>query len=164
MNAGDAHKESVSANLCDCFNCRRADGYHGVFEKAAADQNDFDAGMLHEFHRDGWAVRYDGRSQIVAEMTRQFSRGGAAVQDHDLIVVNHSGCRPADCDLSAGGQLLASRKIDDGGRCGQGATVYALEESFMREFAEIAADGVFGEAKFVADVLGNDLTILFELF
>ena len=82
----------------------------------------------------------------------------------DLIVVNHSGCRPADCDLSAGGQLLASRKIDDGGRCGQGATVYALEESFMREFAEIAANGVFREAQLAADVLGDDLAVFFKLF
>ena len=34
----------------------------------------------------------------------------------------------------------------------------------MCEFAEIAADGVFGKAKLVTDVLGDDLTILFELF
>ena len=60
-------------------------------------------------------MRYDGRVQIVAEMTRQFSRSGAAVQDHDLIVLNHSGGRPADCDLGARGQLLASGEIDDGG-------------------------------------------------
>src|SRR5882724_8896974 len=114
MNAGNAHKKSVGANLCDSFNCRGPYGYHGMFEKAAADQNDFDARMLHEFHRDGWAVSYDGRTQIVAEMTRQFSRGGAAVQDHDLIVLNHSGGRPANCDFGARGQLFASREIDDG--------------------------------------------------
>jgi hypothetical protein len=42
--------------------------------------------------------------------------------------------------------------------------VYTLEESFMREFAEIAADGVFGKAKLVADVLGDDLAVLFEFF
>ena len=34
----------------------------------------------------------------------------------------------------------------------------------MREFAEIAADGVFREAKLVADVLGDDLAVFFEHF
>jgi len=34
----------------------------------------------------------------------------------------------------------------------------------IAQVMQFAADGVFGEAKFVADVLGDDLTILFELF
>ena len=46
-----------------------ASGAKIAIGRAAADQNDFDARMLHEFHRDGWAVGYDGRAQIVAEMT-----------------------------------------------------------------------------------------------
>ena len=42
--------------------------------------------------------------------------------------------------------------------------MHTLEESLLGEFAEIAANGVFREAKLVADVLGDDLAVFFKLF
>ena len=97
-------------------------------------------------------------------MACQLSCGGAAVQDDDLIALHHGGGCPADCDLGAGGQLLASCEIHDGGRGGQRATVYALKESFLGEFTEITADGVFGKTEALANIFGHDLAVLFELF
>ena len=97
-------------------------------------------------------------------MARQLSRGGATIQDDYLIASNHGGGCPADCDLGARGQLLASCEIHDGRRSRQSAPVYALEEPFVGQFAEIAADGVFGQAELVTDVFGDNLAVLFKFF
>ena len=70
-----------------------------VLKQPSADQNDLDAGIFHQFHRDRGTVRYHRCSQMVRKMTRQLSRHaplrrpvGQRRRDRNPELVISNGC------------------------------------------------------------------------
>lgn len=156
MNAGDAHEVGVGADAADALNGRSADGDDGVLEELAADEDDFDAGVLNEFNGDGGAVRDNRGTEIGHKMARDLNGCGPAIEDDDLTGANHGGSGPADDLLLVSCDVEAEGEIAQGRRRRKRAAVDALEEAFCGEFTEVAADGVFGDVQLVAQVFGDD--------
>jgi len=88
--------------------------------------------------------------------------GGAAIEDDNLPRLDHLGCRATDRDLALWSEQLTSGEVGDGGRRGQSSAVDTLEKTFLRQFAQIAADGVFGHPHGLADFLCDDLSVSLE--
>ena len=156
VKAGNSHEVSVRANSTDVLDGGRADSDDGVLEELSSDKDDFDAGMLYKLDRNCWAVRDDGGFEIRSKVARDLNRGCSAIEYYNLAGTNHCSCGSAD------GFFLVCRDVEPecevahcrGGR--KSTAVYALEQSFCCELAQIAADGVFGDIEFVAEVFGDD--------
>ena len=159
VDAGHAHEVQIGANARDGFDRRSADGDDGVLEQSAAEQDDFDRGMLDQRDGDRRAVRDDGGAQVVRQMSRDLQRRRAAIENHDLAALDQLRGRTTDRDFRIGRDLLAAGEIDDRGRGGQGAAVHALQPPGGRQLAQVAADRVFRQLQLAADVLGDDLSL-----
>ena len=162
MNAGYAHEIRVGMDAADGLDRRRANGNDGVLEQLATDQDHFYISILEQLQGYGWAVGDDGGFEVVWDVPGDLSGGGAAVEDYDLAWLNHLCCCAADGYFPFGSDVLALGEICDSRGGGEGSAVNALKEAFVGHLAEIAADGVFGDAHGLAYFFCDDLALSLE--
>src|ERR1700677_4832088 len=62
---------------------------HGVSEQSSSQHDDIDVLMFGGFHSDSGTVCDDRRAQVRGEMAGHLKRGGAAIQDDDLVGADH---------------------------------------------------------------------------
>src|SRR5215469_16140194 len=99
MDAGDSHEVGVGVNLSDRFDGGGANGDDGVFEEAAADEDDFGVGVVDEFEPNRRAMSDDRRLQLERQMPGDLPGGGATVEDDYLAGLDHVGSSATDGDL-----------------------------------------------------------------
>jgi hypothetical protein len=75
-----------------------------VFEQPAANEDDLDAGVIHQLQRDAGAVRHNGRLKVGRKMPRHLRRRRATIQHNHLPIPNQPRCRPTDGHFTPGDQ------------------------------------------------------------
>jgi hypothetical protein len=88
--------------------------------------------------------------------------GGAAIEDDYLPRLDHLGGRATDRDLAFWSEQLTSGEVGDSRRRGESSAMNTMEKTFLREFSQIAADGVLGDPHGLADFLCDDLSVSLE--
>src|SRR5258708_17749867 len=81
---------------------------------------------------------------------------GTSINKHDLTVADHVSRRSSNSDLALHVDLLARHERNGLGTARQGAAVYPLDLSRIRQFAQISTNRVFRDPVSTAKVRGED--------
>jgi hypothetical protein len=132
MNASDSHEIGIRPETLDLLHRTRSDADDRMFEQSAADHDDINPRIGHQFNSHRWAVCDHGRPEIWGKMMRHLHGGGPAVDEDDLSGLHQGRGCATDRGLLIRRHLLAAGEIGQRRRRWQGATMDTLQQAFAR--------------------------------
>ena len=119
---------------------------------------DAEIGVFTQLDRYDGADRKEGAEEFIGDEAGEFDHGGAAAYDHEHAIFDELDGFAGDLfffvffiDVSFG--------IGEMEGFGDGAAVYFDDLTAVREFVEVAADGIFRNVQFHAEVGRQDFVV-----